>query len=375
MKETKKKSGLSDMSELFGKMKKASETEFDGILAVSETNRRYASKFYSSDGYVFMNKNACAFITDFRYFGAAEEARKKGLIPPDTQIILQDKDMWNLIKRIAGDGKRILYEEDFLTVNGFEKIREKLSKYDLVPGASALFEKMRAQKDENEIKNIKKAQKITDKAFEYIVNFISDNLGRDELTEERVALEIEYFMRKNGASGIAFDTIAVSGKKTAMPHGAPDGTKIKKGFLTLDFGAKYNGYCSDMTRTLCIGKPTGKMKDVYDTVLCAQSSALEYISAGKTGKQIDAVARNYIAKRGYDGTFGHALGHSLGLEIHEKPTFSPSCPEKIPENAVLSVEPGIYIPGGFGVRIEDIVRVTQKGCENLTQSGKELLIL
>ena len=363
------------MSELFDKMKKASETEFDGILAVSETNRRYASKFPTSDGFVFMNKNACVFITDFRYFGAANEAQKKGLIPYDTQIILQDKDMWNIIKRISGGGKRILYEEDYLTVNGFEKIREKLSKYDLVPGASALFEKMRAQKDENEIKNIKKAQKITDKAFEYIVNFISDNIGKDELTEERVALEIEYFMRKNGADGVAFDTIAVSGKKTAMPHGAPDGTKIKKGFLTLDFGAKYGGYCSDMTRTLCIGKPTEKMKDVYDTVLCAQKAALEYISAGKSGQEIDGIARNYIAKRGYGGTFGHALGHSLGLEIHEKPTFSPACKDLIPENAVLSVEPGVYLSGKFGVRIEDIVRVTAKGCENLTASGKELLIL
>ncbi len=375
MKNIDKKTDNFAASDMLRKMKETSDAEFDSVLVVSEVNRRYVTHFPSSSGYVFLSDDACAFITDFRYYESAKKAQEKGVIPHDVQIILQDKDMWNVFKRIAGEKKNILVEEEYLTLSDFEKIKKKFAKYTLLPGASALISKMRAQKDENEIKNIAKAQKITDKAFEYIVSFISDNLGKDMLTEERVALEIEYFMRKNGASGIAFDTIAVSGRKTAMPHGVPDGTKIKKGFLTLDFGAKYGGYCSDMTRTLCIGKPTEKMRDVYDAVLCAQREALEYIRAGKTGKQIDAVARSYIAKRGYDGTFGHALGHSLGLEIHESPTFSPSCDKIIPQNAVLSVEPGIYIENGFGVRIEDIVKVTENGCENFTKSGKELLIL
>jgi Xaa-Pro aminopeptidase len=236
---------------------------------------------------------------------------------------------------------------------------------------------MRKTKDGGEIENIKKAQSITDAAFAHILKTMSA-----EMTETDVAVELEYFMKKNGADGIAFDIIAVSGKNSSRPHGQPENAKLQKGFLPLDFGAKHGGYCSDMTRTVCIGEPTKKMLEVYNTVKSAQLSAIEAIKAGAEGIEVDRAARKVIKGAGYEKYFGHGLGHSLGLEIHEPPSFPNSNEEgakkesaALSENMVMTVEPGIYLEDEFGVRIEDLVVVKRGGCQNLTESGKELIVL
>lgn len=348
-------------------------SDFDGVLVLSPINRRYASGFKSSAGLVAVTREQTVFITDFRYFGSAVTAKADGKIASDVEILLWDSDVWATVSNIFRGGEKILVEEQFVTMSEKKRLSEKLPGKTLVSGASEAFDVLRAVKSERELDCIVKAQAITDRAFDYIVGFISDNLGR--LTEADVAIELEYFMRKNGADGIAFDTIAVSGTKSAMPHGVPEAIPLSKGFLTMDFGATFDGYASDMTRTVCIGKPDEKMKKVYDTVLSAQMAALDFISAGKTGKAIDAVARNVINNAGFEGRFGHSLGHSLGLEIHESPNFSPSFDGIIPSGAVISVEPGVYLDGEYGVRIEDIVNITETGCKNLTKSSKELIIL
>jgi Xaa-Pro aminopeptidase len=227
----------------------------------------------------------------------------------------------------------------------------------------------RAIKDADEIEFIKNAQKITDNAFLHILNFINK-----ERTENEIALELEFYMRTNGADGIAFDTICVSGTKSSLPHGTPSDIKISENsFLTMDFGARFNGYCSDMTRTIVVGNASDKMLDVYFTVLKAQQLALDNITAGVLGCDVDRAARDYIYSHGYEGCFGHSTGHGLGIDVHEAPSFSPNYKKPIPNGAILSVEPGIYIEGKFGVRIEDIVIVKVDGYENLTKSQKQLI--
>lgn len=354
---------------MFEKIKNAvPDKEFDAVLVLSPVNRRYITGFPSSAGYVIVRPDKTVFITDFRYYEAAKKKCGNGI-----EVILQKK-LYDQINACLESCKKVLVEESFITIFSFEVLKEKLSEKILYTGASEALGVLRSVKTQEEICKIAKAQQITDDAFSYIVNYIADNLGLG-LTEAQVALELEYYMRSNGSHGIAFNTIAVSGAKSAMPHGAPADIPLSRGFLTMDFGAAYEGYCSDMTRTICIGKPTEKMKDVYDAVLNAQIQALEYISAGKTGKDVDGIARAYINYRGYEGKFGHSLGHSLGLEVHETPHFSASNEKSIPCGAVLSVEPGIYLEGEFGVRIEDIVNITENGCKNLTKSSKELIVL
>ena len=301
----------------FERIKAATDKEFDAVLLISPINRRYITNFRSSAGYVVIKPDKTYFITDFRYYGAAKEKCT------DAEVILQEK-VYNQLNDLLCGCKKVLVEEKYLTVADYDRFKEKLDGYEMIQGASLAVEKLRAVKTDAELKKIIMAQEITDKAFTHIVNWLSDNMSKNTVTESDVALELEYFMRKNGADGIAFDTIAVSGAKSAMPHGVPENIPLSKGFLTMDFGACYDGYCSDMTRTICIGEPSQEMIKVYDTVLNAQLKVLEKIKAGKTGKEIDAVARDYIYSKGYEGRFGHSLGHSLGLEIHESPNFSPS---------------------------------------------------
>ena len=361
--------------ELWNKLiENSADKDCNAFLFTSPVNRRYVTGFPSSAGIVAVTPEKVTFITDFRYYESALQAQKDGTVPEYVDIKLWENGVYDKLALEIGTGKTALVEENYVTGASFEWLKSVFAKLNIKYGASAPAGALRAVKTEAEVEKIKKAQSITDMAFEYIVGYISDNLD-GKLTESRVAIELEYYMKLHGASGLAFDTIAVNGKKSAMPHGVPADIPLGNGFLTMDFGAAYDGYCSDMTRTVCIGKPTEKMKDVYDTVLAAQLLSLEGISAGKTGKEIDRIARDYIAKRGYDGTFGHSLGHSLGLEIHESPNFSSGESRAIPSGAVLSVEPGIYIEGEFGVRIEDIVNITQTGCKNLTHSPKELIIL
>lgn len=229
----------------------------------------------------------------------------------------------------------------------------------------------RMVKDAGELEKLRRAEAIGDAAFSQILDYI-----RPGRTEAEIALELEYAMKKEGASGLSFDTIVASGKHSSMPHARVTDRRLERGdFITMDFGCVYQGYCSDMTRTVALGEPSEEMRKVYQIVLEANLAAVEQIQAGIPCNEIDAVSRNYIADHGYGEYFGHGLGHGVGLEIHEEPRFSPKCDVVTQENMVITVEPGIYLPGRFGVRIEDLVVVTKSGCERLSHSERKLIVI
>ncbi len=341
------------------------ESSDDAFLVTSLPNRFYISGFHSSDGFIFATKNEVYLAVDFRYYEMA-----KMQVKPPLQVLLVEGRYSDTLKELVQkhNVSKLCIEDKSLTVAEFEFYKKTFPEI-VFSNGSTFLENLRSVKSFDELEFIKQAQKITDSAFSHILNFISDRR-----TEADVALELEYFMRRSGADGIAFDTIAVSGKKSSLPHGTPSELFLQKdAFLTMDFGAKFNGYCADMTRTVVLGRANEEMKRVYDTVLCAQRLALDKIHAGVIGSDVDRSARDYIYSQGYKGCFGHSTGHGLGIEVHEMPSFSPSYNKKIEKGCVLSVEPGIYIEDKFGVRIEDIVFVTEDGHENLTKSCKELI--
>lgn len=229
----------------------------------------------------------------------------------------------------------------------------------------------RMVKDEEELQKLAKAEAIGDEAFTHILDFMKPGV-----TEKEVALELEFFMKRQGASKLSFDTIVASGSNSSMPHAQVTDRKIQSGdFVTMDFGCVYQGYCSDMTRTIAVGNPTEEMKKVYQIVLEANLRAMDGIREGIPCNEIDALARDYIKEQGYGDYFGHGLGHGVGLDIHEEPRFSPKCNIVTKENMVITDEPGIYLPGQFGVRIEDLVVVKKDGYEKLSHSAKELIII
>ena len=333
----------------------------DGIYLTSRTSHRYFTKFDNEDGSLLITrKNAYAF-EDFRYIEVASE------LLSGTYTVVEPKGQGWLESIIKSEGVSALgFEDEEMSVSGFEKLKSDCSVEWKPIGNTVVL--LRQVKDAWEIEQIAKAQDITDRAFSHILNIIST-----DITENDVAAELEYFMRKNGAEDKSFETIAINGKKTSLPHGVPGNAKLQNGFLTMDFGATVNGYHSDMTRTVCIGKADEEMKKLYNTVLTAQLSALEYLSnGGKNSKEADKVARDIIYKD-YEGYFGHSLGHSVGLVIHERPALSPVNENILVPGNVVTVEPGIYIPGKYGTRIEDLVVICEKGIKNLTKSPKELI--
>lgn len=354
------------------KIRKRIENDETALLITSDSNRLYASGFNSSAGFMLVSKSESYLYLDSRYYEMAKIAKEKGKLQPETEVFLLEKKRREYIGVFCKSYniKTLLCEDRSLTVAEFKQLEGETSGICKIDGMGSLIEDCRICKDEDEIANIKAAQRITDMAFSHILGFITP-----DVTETDVALELEWFMRKNGSEGTAFETICVSDTKSSLPHGKPENVKLGKGFLTMDFGARVNGYCSDMTRTVCIGKPDEEMLKVYNTVLEAQKRALDTICAWVPGDVVDHAARDYIYSQGYKGCFGHSTGHSLGIDIHEAPNFSPSSQAIIPTDAVLSVEPGIYIEGKFGVRIEDIVKICTLGCENLTKSTKELIII
>ncbi len=353
------------------KIRSGFSSRADAFFIKCDSNRFYASGFSSSDGFILLSGHKAILYVDSRYYEMAKVAQSRGELQREIEVELFSGRRFDIIRGFILDYgvKSLMFEDMHTSVLEYNLLREAIGECSLVASGDTI-ERVRAVKDEEELSRIKSAQKITDAAFTHILPYINT-----DVTEAELALELEYFIRKSGADGLAFDTICVSGKKSSMPHGTPANVKISKGFLTMDFGAKFGGYCSDMTRTVCVGEPTCEMRCVYDTVLSAQKLALEKIHAGLSGCEIDGFARDFIYECGYKGCFGHSLGHSLGIDIHESPNFSPNFSGIIPENAVISVEPGIYIEGKFGVRIEDIVKISQMGCENLTESTKELIII
>ena len=336
-------------------------------LISSEINQRYLSGFLFSDGYILVTPTCGYLLTDSRYIEAARASVK------ELSVVLSSGGMLESLRRLVSDlsPESIVIEEDSLSCSALKRLSEMLSGIEINFGASDILRSLREIKTESEISKIAEAQRLTDEAFSHILDFITPNR-----TETEVALELEFFMRKRGAEGVAFDTIAVSGSSSSLPHGVPSDIQLRQGFLTMDFGAKVDGYCSDMTRTVVIGRADEQMRLVYDTVLNAQKTALSVIRGGVSLFDADKTARDVIREAGFGENFGHSLGHGVGMYIHESPSLSPKAdPSSIlMAGNVVTVEPGIYIEGKYGCRIEDMIAIRQDGSVyNFTKSPKELI--
>lgn len=341
------------------------EKGIDALLITNGHNRRYMTGFTGTAGVAIVSKSDAVFITDFRYTEQAASQIK------DFRIVKHEKTLIEEVAtQVAQMGIQTLgFEKEDLTYSSFELYKQAI-KADLVPVAG-FVEKIRLIKNDEEISIIKAACRIADEAYEHIVTYIKPGM-----TELEVSNELEFFMRKRGATSSSFDTIVASGVRSALPHGVASDKVIEVGdFVTLDFGAVYNGYISDTTRTVAVGEPSEQLKEIYQVVLDSQLLALEKVKPGMTGKEADAIARDYIASKGYGEAFGHSLGHGIGLEVHEGPGLSFRSDIVLEPGMVITIEPGIYLPNIGGVRIEDDALVTENGLEKLTHSTKELLIL
>ena len=341
--------------------------EVDGLLLTSRYSRYYGAEFDIAEGVAVVTKAGCRYFTDSRYIESAQNGIKGFEV---LEINSSASYTQRLNDAIADFGVTTLgFEEDYLSMAEYMSYEQMLNAK-LVP-FNKQINGFRSIKEDWELELMVKAQEITDTAFAEVLTKIKAGM-----TEKELAAELIYCLLKNGGEGLAFDPIVVSGPNTSLPHGVASERVIKEGdFVTMDFGAQYQGYCSDMTRTVAVGFATDEMKKVYDTVLQAQLAGIAVSKAGVVGKDIDAAARKVITDAGYGEYFGHGYGHSLGLEIHEAPNPNGGNSEPMPENAVCSAEPGIYLPGKFGVRIEDVVIYQADGCENITHSPKDLIIL
>ena len=343
-------------------------SNLDAMLLIDPKNRFYITGFHSSAGAVVVTREDAWLFTDSRYIEAAEQAGAGKF-----HVGLNDRDhpLGDLVRGvIRAAGVRTLGgEEQSLSYADYLAYSRAVG-MDLVP-AQQLVMDLRASKTEEELALMRQAQAITDRAFDHILTFL-----RPGVTEQEVAAELVYSMMKGGAPRMSFDPIVVAGKRSSMPHGEPGDNPLRDGdCVTMDFGCEYGGYCSDMTRTVAIGHATEEMRKVYDTVLQAQLAGIAAAKAGVTGQSVDKAGRDVITAAGYGDCFGHGFGHSLGLDIHEAPNASPAGLRPMPENCVCSAEPGIYLPGKFGVRIEDVIVFRKDGCEILTKSPKELIVV
>lgn len=342
------------------------ENNVDGIIITKQQNWHYLSGFTGSNALLLITPSDNLLFTDFRYLEqASNEAAGFKIIKPTALMVDA------LAEQVNSMGlKRIGFEDDSISYHEYTVYKDKLQGIELIPLHQEV-EKIRWVKDQKEIEALKTAAEITDKAFDYILDKIKPGIK-----EVEIALELEYFMRKNGAQKLAFDIIAASGFRAALPHGTASNKQIASGeFVVLDFGAVYDGYHADMTRTVVIGQPDEQHQQIYDLVLRAQKKAIDLIRPGVKCSTIDLAARDLISVEGYGANFGHSLGHSVGLEIHESPSFSPKDDTVLEPGMVLTVEPGVYLNGWGGVRIEDLVVVTSGGCEILSKSPKELIQL
>lgn len=333
----------------------------EAVYISSYPNIFYYSGFTSGDARLIITHDNQYILTDSRYTIQAKEQTT------DFEIADISKEYDEIFKKL-GDIS-IGYEGESLTVSELKKIEKALCGSQSVRDMQQIINTPRKLKDESEIKKIAEAERIGDEAFSYIIPKI-----REGVSEVELALELEFFMKKSGASALSFETIVASGTRSAMPHGVASKKCIEKGdFVTFDFGCVFEGYCSDMTRTVVIGKASEWQKEIYNVVLTAQKEALSAIEVGKKCSDTDKIARDIISSAGYGNNFGHGLGHSVGIEIHEMPSLSPKCDEIIQNGHILTVEPGIYIENKGGVRIEDLVAIQNGQAINLTKSEKTLI--
>lgn len=340
------------------------EKKLQGILLYKPENRRYASGFTGTNGYVLITKNKAQFITDFRYTQqAAIQCKGYEVVEINSQKTISDVLNEANLNTLG-------IEEDFMTYGQYQDFLNKLEKTELIPLKGALVN-LRSIKTSDEVEYIEKAASIADEAFKHILGFIKPGM-----TELEIGLELEYFMKKRGASKLSFESIVASGKRSSLPHGVASEKVVEIGdMITLDFGCVYNGYCSDMTRTFVLGKANDKQKEIYNIVLEAQKTALESVRPGITGEELDGIARKIITDKGYGEYFGHGLGHGVGLEIHELPNINARGKVPMEPGMIITIEPGIYIPDFGGVRIEDLVLVTENGYKVLSNSTKDLIEL
>ncbi len=337
----------------------------DGLIVLQPENRRWVSGFTGSSGVVVVGRQGQpVFLTDFRYTQqAGKQCQGYEIVRHGQQLTV---DIKAVLERLAI--KKLGFEKDYITVGQHTKWTSEMEGIELIPLEDILLD-LRAVKDPEELELLAQAAAIADKAFTHILGFL-----RPGLSERRVALELERHMQDLGASGPSFDTIVASGVRSSMPHGvASDKLLEENDFITMDFGCVYKGYCSDMTRTVVLGKASPRQREVYEIVLEAQLAGVEGIRAGITGKEADSVARDIIAAKGYGEQFGHGLGHGVGLAIHESPRAGATSEDILAVNNLVTVEPGIYLPDWGGVRIEDTVVVQEGGCRNLMTSAKELI--
>ena len=340
------------------------EQGLGAVLITDELNVRYITDFDVQDAYVLLTGKKCYLLTDFRYYEAALAA-----LGEQYEVVTPKSKLDFVAETLASEKLDALgFEGENITYSFFGVLTEKLSGI-VLKSVGGLFAELRKVKSADEIEKIQKAQDIADLAFSQLLGKLTP-----DMTEIEVAAELEYLMRRAGSEGPSFSTIAVSGDASALPHGVPRNVKLKPGFLTMDFGAKYCGYCSDMTRTVVIGKADNDIKKLYNTVLSAQTTALEYLAAGgRDAGEADAAARRIIDAE-YQGAFGHSLGHGVGLLVHESPALSPRSHGNILVSGnVVTVEPGIYLFGKYGCRIEDMVHICDNGIMNFTHSTKELI--
>ncbi len=352
----------------FEKLFAAIPQEIGAVLITSDVNRRYFTGMKSSAGTVIAFRDKAYLIIDSRYF---EKASKT---VAGAEVVLQEK----LFEQVNGllkkhGAKTLAIESQTVTVSELNMYKKLITEAEIVSDSSLseAINGLRIVKTRDEIEKMIKAQRIAEAAFEDVLNFIKPGV-----TEREIGLRLDFYMLSHGADDLSFETIALTGANTSMPHGVPEQTVVQpNSFVLMDYGATFDGYHSDMTRTVCVGKPTEKMEFVYNTVLKAQVEAINAVKAGISGAELDKISRDIIANAGYGKEFGHSLGHGVGLEIHEAPNAAPSSKYIFKENMIVTVEPGIYIPDEFGVRIEDFVVVTENGCENMTLANKSLISL
>lgn len=355
------------MSRLNNMRKKMLKEQLEGFVVARPENSRYISGFTGGEAILFILMEQAYLLTDFRYI---EQATAEA---PEFQIIKVSHVSHDLFSSLADLGqsiRRIGFEGDYITLENYRKMEKALPQAEFI-SLPELVSQLRSVKDESEIAIIRRAVEAADKAFAEVLQ--EPLIGQ---SEEEIALVLEFAMRKAGASGRSFDFIVASGWRGSLPHGMASSKRTQKGeFLTMDFGAIVQGYCSDITRTVSLGEPDAKQREIYEVVLAAQKAGIDAVKPGLTGKEIDAAARKIITEAGYGEFFGHGLGHSVGLAIHEGPNFNTREERVIEPGMVITVEPGIYIPDWGGVRIEDMILVTENGCEVLTQAPKDLIII
>lgn len=358
------------MKKRLSNLQKSIPKGINAVLVTSPINRRYYTGFLSSAGTMLVTRSNCYLIVDSRYFEAADN-----MLPDAITVLLKEEGLEQQLRKLLKKhrAKKVAIENKTTTVRQLQGYQKAFDDVTLVTDhqLTSLIEAQRAIKSEEELQSMRAAQAVADKAFLRLLNYIET--GR---TEREIANDLERFCKEYGAESLSFSTILASGKHSAIPHASPSDKEIQTGdFVTIDFGCMVNGYVSDMTRTVAMGAVSPEQNECYETVLAAQMATIAAIKGGISCVEVDKVARKIIDASEFKGHFTHGVGHCLGLEVHEPPHCNQRSKDTLEPGMVTSVEPGIYLPNRFGVRIEDTVHVTKNGCENLCTSPKELIIL